>query len=363
MTYGRIDIARSFIDNTQGGKSPMKAINIKRLSALVLVAPLSAIAQPADQGSTAPGFDDRFYISPFATYTWADTKRETDNNWGFGLAVGKPLNEWFNLELRATHTELSSNINRTGWAIDGKNKVTDVGLDGLFFFSRGRIQPFLLAGVGAIYDNYKLCVDGWCDSASQWGFMAEAGAGLMIPVNDHVSFRVDGRYRYDGAFSGNRFADSSSVGDWMVTAGVVIPLGSRAAPPPKVTKTYELSADALFDFNQSSLKPAGRTTIDNFSRDLDQVNFDSIRIAGHTDPIGSQEYNLALSDRRANTVREELVNRGVPGDRITARGYGKSNLKVTPADCAHTKSRAALIECYQPNRRVDIAVEGVTPKE
>jgi OOP family OmpA-OmpF porin len=144
---------------------------------------------------------------------------------------------------------------------------------------------------------------------------------------------------------------------------VVIPLGDRAAPAPKVTKTYELSADALFDFNQSSLKPAGRTTIDNFSRDLEQVNYDSIRVAGHTDPIGSQEYNLALSDRRANTVREELVDRGVPGDRITAQGYGKSNLKVTPADCAHAKSRAALIECYQPNRRVDVAVEGVTPKE
>ena len=208
----------------------MKASHITTLSALALIAPLTAIAQPTELAGTAPGFDNRFYISPFATYTWADTKRETDNNWGFGLAVGKPLNEWFNLELRATHTELSSNINRAGWGISGKNKVTDVGLDGLFFLNRGGIQPFLMAGIGAIYDKYQLCVDGWCSSASQWGLMAEAGAGLMIPVTDYASFRVDGRYRYDGAFSGNRFSDSSSVGDWMATAGVVIPLGSRAAP-------------------------------------------------------------------------------------------------------------------------------------
>lgn len=341
----------------------MKAINLTTLSALILVAPLTAVAQPAAQTSTASGFDDRFYISPFATYTWADSSREVDNNWGFGLGFGKPLNEWLNLELRATHTEFTNNFkNLPGWAIDGKNKVTDVGVDGLFFFSRGKFQPFLLAGVGAIQDNYKLCVNGWCDSASRWGFMAEAGLGFMVPVTDYVAFRVDGRYRYDGNRS--PFTDSSSMGDVMVTAGVVISLGQRAAPPaPKVTKTYELSADALFDFDKYSLKPTGRTTIDNFSSELNQFNYDSIRVAGHTDPIGSQEYNLALSDRRANTVREELVNRGVAGDRITAQGYGKSNLKVTPADCAHAKSRAALIECYQPNRRVDVAVEGVAPKE
>ena len=103
-------------------------------------------------------------------------------------------------------------------------------------------------------------------------------------------------------------------------------------------------------------------TLNRFASDLNQTNYNDIRVAGHTDPIGSEEYNLALSDRRANTVREHLVGQGVPADHITAQGFGKTQLKVTPEDCAGATSREALIECYQPNRRVDVTVEGMTAK-
>ncbi len=238
-------------------------------------------------------------------------------------------------------------------------------MDGLFFFSRGQFQPFLLGGIGAIQDGLscnrnQINASLGCTSGTKWSFMAEAGAGFVIPITDYVSFRVDGRYRYDD--NPGNFLPDDSIGDWIMTAGVVIPLGPRSAPV-KATRTFELSADALFAFNRSDLSPTGRTTINNFSRDLGQATFDSIRVAGHTDPIGSESYNLALSERRANTVREQLVTDGVPGDRITAQGYGKTQLKVTPADCAAATSRAALIECFGPNRRVEVTVEGMTAKE
>ncbi|MGE5155387.1 MAG: hypothetical protein ACM3ST_15430, partial [Bdellovibrio bacteriovorus] len=61
-------------------------------------------------------------------------------------------------------------------------------------------------------------------------------------------------------------------------------------------------------------------------------------------------------------VRNQLVTEGVPGDRISAQGFGETQLKVTEADCAGAKSRAALIECFQPNRRVEVTVEGMTAK-
>ncbi|WP_295443853.1 OmpA family protein [uncultured Thiodictyon sp.] len=338
----------------------MKTFSINALAALVLTAPLTAVAQTPDPTGPIPHFDDRWYIAPFATYSWADRNRGTNDNWGYGLAVGKPLNERFNLELRATQTNFVSKSN-----IGGNYKATDVAVDGLFFFSRGKFQPFLLAGIGAIQDGFSCNRNAvnaalGCQSRTSWNFMAEAGAGFMVPLGDYVSFRLDGRYRYDN--NRGNFNNSSGLGDWIVTAGVVIPLGARSAPA-KVTRTFTLSADALFAFDRSDLSPTGRTTINNFSRDLGQANYDAIRVAGHTDPIGSEAYNMALSDRRANTVRGQLVTDGVPGDRISAQGYGKTNLKVTPAECAGTKSRAALIDCYQPNRRVEVTVEGMTSKQ
>jgi len=105
------------------------------------------------------------------------------------------------------------------------------------------------------------------------------------------------------------------------------------------------------------------TTVNNLANDLSQVSYDAVRVAGHTDPIGSDAYNQALSERRAGTVQGQLVTQGVPADRISATGYGESQLKVTPADCASAKSRAALIECFQPNRRVEVTVEGITQKQ
>ncbi len=274
-----------------------------------------------------------------------------------------------------TYTDLAS-ANDTG----GDFEVGDVGVDGLFFFSRGAVQPFLLGGIGAINDkfgcNYATVNIGNCESGNEWSFMAEVGAGILVPFSEYGSFRIDARYRYDDNAGDlgpsdindvNRvdddflgFNSGGDFGDWIVTAGIVIPIGTRAAAP--VTRTFELSADALFAFNKSDLKPTGVNTLNTFANDLSQTKYTDVRVAGHTDPIGSEEYNLALSDRRANTVRDHLVGQGVPGDHITAQGFGKSQLKVTPEDCAAAKSREALIECYGPNRRVEVTVEGMTTK-
>jgi OOP family OmpA-OmpF porin len=241
--------------------------------------------------------------------------------------------------------------------------VSDIGVDGLYFFSRGAVQPFLLAGLGVISDDFSCdrspanFASGCKNGSNKFSFMAEAGAGVLVPINEYTSFRVDGRYRYDDNSSDLR--DASEFGDWIVTAGIYIPIGTRSKP---VTRTFELSADALFGFDQDILSPVGVNTIDNFARDLDQANYTGVRVDGHTDPIGSDAYNQDLSDRRANTVRDQLVTEGVPSDRISAQGFGEANLKVTEADCAGARNKAALIECYQPNRRVDVTVEGMTAK-
>jgi OOP family OmpA-OmpF porin len=103
--------------------------------------------------------------------------------------------------------------------------------------------------------------------------------------------------------------------------------------------------------------------MNNLARDLSQVSYDAVRVAGHTDPIGSDAFNQALSERRAATVQNQLISDGVSSDRISSVGYGETQLKVTEAECAGAKGREALIACLQPNRRVEVTVEGMTEKK
>jgi OmpA-OmpF porin, OOP family len=343
----------------------MRKVYLSAVCAALLASPMAVWAQSADQDatSTLSGFDDRWYLLPFAAYTWADEARGTDDGWGWGFAVGKPVNEWLNLELRVTYTDLPSNGDTADLG-QGDFTVGDVGIDGLYVFNRrGTVQPFLLAGIGAVSDDFNCDRIGQnignCTSDDGWSFMAEAGAGVMFRIAEYASLRLDGRYRYDDNSSGLRRDDS--FGDWIATAGLVIPIGGKA--PVKTTRTYELSADALFAFNKYNLSSQGVSTINNFARDLDRVTYDGVRVAGHTDPIGSVAFNQQLSERRAGTVKDQLVNQGVPAGKVSAAGYGKSNLKVTEAECAHAKGREALIACLQPNRRVEVTVEGMTDKQ
>jgi outer membrane protein OmpA-like peptidoglycan-associated protein len=135
-----------------------------------------------------------------------------------------------------------------------------------------------------------------------------------------------------------------------------------SAPAP-VTRKTELSADTLFAFNKATLTRQGEAALDNFLQDLRGASVSSIRVIGHTDPLGSDAYNMQLSEERANSVTQYLVSHGVPADRIHAEGRGETELKVTPEECAAqgAKTRPALIQCYQPNRRVDMTVTGAAP--
>ncbi|GHD58377.1 OmpA family protein [Jeongeupia chitinilytica] len=133
------------------------------------------------------------------------------------------------------------------------------------------------------------------------------------------------------------------------------------APAPVVkNKTFSLQADVLFDFNKASLKPAGKDALDKLYQDV--VNFDPKEgeavVVGYTDRIGSDKYNNALSQKRAQSVVDYLVGKGAPADKIRAEGRGKAD-PVTGDTCNKIKARKQLIECLAPDRRVEIEVKGV----
>jgi OOP family OmpA-OmpF porin len=125
-------------------------------------------------------------------------------------------------------------------------------------------------------------------------------------------------------------------------------------------QTVHYSTDAFFDFDESTLRPEGRAALDDLVSQLGEVRYGSIRVVGHTDRIGGEEYNQALSERRANAVKNYLARKSVPADRIKAVGKGKSEPTVKTSACNGPK----VVACLQPDRRVDIEVaatkEGTT---
>jgi OmpA-OmpF porin, OOP family len=137
-----------------------------------------------------------------------------------------------------------------------------------------------------------------------------------------------------------------------------VPMLSPVPTPQKMSlQRVSLSADALFAFDKSTLKPEGKLELDGLVRNLNGVNYDSIYVTGHTDRIGSAKYNQKLSKQRANAVRDYLISKDIPANQIVVDGKGETQPATQPGDCTGAKSQK-LITCLQPDRRVDVEVSG-----
>lgn len=124
-----------------------------------------------------------------------------------------------------------------------------------------------------------------------------------------------------------------------------------AAKPaaPKVTQTkITLQADTLYDFDKATLKPEGKATLDKVAADLGKIRLEVVIAVGNTDGVGSDAYNMALGQRRAQSVKAYLISKGVDGGRIYTESKGKSNPVATNATA----------EGRAKNRRTDIEVVG-----
>jgi OOP family OmpA-OmpF porin len=131
-------------------------------------------------------------------------------------------------------------------------------------------------------------------------------------------------------------------------------------PEPRITslpQTVNYSADTFFDFDDFVLRPEGKAKLDQLARELQNVNYQSILVVGHTDRIGTAEYNQTLSERRARVVKRYLAAKGVPDEAIRTEGKGQSEPTTKPNECRGPKS-PHVVACLQPDRRVDIEVAG-----
>ena len=133
---------------------------------------------------------------------------------------------------------------------------------------------------------------------------------------------------------------------------------TAAAPAAKpAAEKVTLAADALFDFNKAVLRPEGKAKLDDVAGKLKDLKLEVIIAVGHADRFGTDAYNQKLSERRAAAVKEYLVAKGVEANRVYTEGKGKKQ-PVTKADqCKGPKSKK-VVDCLQPDRRVDIEIIG-----
>jgi OOP family OmpA-OmpF porin len=130
-----------------------------------------------------------------------------------------------------------------------------------------------------------------------------------------------------------------------------------AAAPTPTAKKVTMSADALFDFNKSTLRAEGKDKLSKLVADLKGIKLEVIIAVGHADRFGTDAYNQKLSEQRSAAVKAFLVSKGVEANRVYAEGKGEKQ-PVTKADqCKGPKSKK-VIDCLQPDRRVDIEVIG-----
>ena len=197
------------------------------------------------------------------------------------------------------------------------------------------------------------------------------GAGLQYAVTDALSIRGEiERYRVNDAVGNRGHVDMASVGLVyyfgakaakpmpyvaaaepmpMPVARVEPPPAPVPAPAPRVEK-YTLSATELFEFDSAELRGA-QPKLDEVAGVLASNNaVGEIVITGYTDRLGSDRYNQALSERRANAVKAYLTGKGVTSSRLKTQGRGEANPVVACTD----KRLPALIKCLEPNRRVEV---------
>ncbi|MFK5246970.1 OmpA family protein [Glaesserella parasuis] len=122
--------------------------------------------------------------------------------------------------------------------------------------------------------------------------------------------------------------------------------------------SFNLVGDFLFDFDKDILTTKGREVVDDVAEQLKSSGAEKVKLVGYADRLGSEEYNLDLSQRRANMVKARLVEQGIKVP-IEAVGYGKAN-QVKACD---GESGQALRDCLRPNRRVEIIANGGVLKQ
>jgi OOP family OmpA-OmpF porin len=268
--------------------------------------------------------------------------------------------------------------------LNGSSRVKGLNLDlvGLLPIT-GRLSAFGRAGVAYADVRDSFSGTGATGMSNSNPHKRDAnyklGVGLQYAFTDALAMRAEvERYRINDAVGNRGDIDLVSVGliyrfgaksptpvayaeapAIIAAAPAPMPVAVAAPPPPPALKKVTFSADSLFDFDNASMKPAGKLAVDRFAADLRGTDFSVVRVTGYTDRIGSHAYNVKLAMRRAEAVKAYLVeSAGIAADKIGTAGAGEADPVTKPDECKGGRKTRALIACLQADRRVEIEVSG-----
>lgn len=231
------------------------------------------------------------------------------------------------------------------------------------------LDTYAKAGIAFVNNRYNLLDTG----TNQMQKIAESKNALLLAAGVEYAFSpsVAGHLEYqwlqnaakgkDKILNGlNKKSYSPSIGN--LSAGLTYRFGQGSvaeAGSDLVSKRFAFGADVLFDFGKSNLKPAAIVALEDAHEEIVNLGLvsPSIQVNGYTDRIGKDAPNLALSQRRAESVANYIASKGISPENITAVGYGKAN-PITGRSCDSVKGRNALIACLAPDRRVEVQIQG-----
>jgi OOP family OmpA-OmpF porin len=329
--------------------------------------------------SVSAGEVGRWYVTPQGGGLITDDDRHIEDGDGlFGLSVGKHVSEHWSFELNAN-----------GAKLDAFSPYA-ASLDLLRVFRRDQaLSPYVTFGAGAVRNDLNVGPD-------STDFITQAGLGLLWKLGENsrgtssFSLRPEIKARWDDVGRGGHFTDYIATLGFQLAFGGTPPAPApqpapaptpapAPAPAPVAAAPTDSDGDGVldpadrcpgtprgvavdqtgcpqkgeitlvgvgFETNSATLTTASRAVLDPVAANLKKYPDLQIELQGHTDSVGADKYNLTLSQRRADSVRELLLAQGVSASQVIARGYGESQ---PVADNATSEGRAQ-------NRRVVMKV-------
>ena len=347
---------------------------------------LGALAM--SQSATAQDFDDRWYVTGGLQYNFQDSDRDTANALGGTLGLGKFITPNWSLDAELNY--LNPNKNSAGG--DLLFSQYGLSLDARYhFISEGREWwPYVRMGLG--WQKAEEEFDAFPNPSSpgqrEDSFLAvNLGVGLQADY-DRYALRGELGTRISMDDTSVVAPDSNVFSDLLASVALVVKLGDLPAPVvPEEPKPQVTCADldddgdgvnncddkcpgsvagqaigpdgcpvpltidlkgVNFDFDKDTLRPDAIAILDEAVAILQKYPQLRVEVAGHTDSIGTEQYNQGLSERRAAAVYNYLTGKGIDAGRLVGpNGFGESR----PIDTNDTREGRAR------NRRTELNVQ------
>jgi OOP family OmpA-OmpF porin len=316
------------------------------VTTVLAAAPIAAQAQDKGDFWNAIAPFQGFYIGAGGGITTPLTSN--NNSTGVGWAAGGKVGYDFvgpRIDIDVGYGQTPLNVNIPGTAIVYKaGQLTALANLSYDFFPAALVTPYVGAGVGIAF----------VDSNSALGstqFAWDALAGVRYNITNALTIGIEARYVGTTSPSvtvGNQTFSSSNQ-NFLALAGIAYKFGApeAAPPPPPPPGAAAPSFMVFFDWDRSNLSAQALTTIRQAAQAFKAKGNARITATGHTDTSGPENYNMALSLRRANAVKDALVREGVPAAAIAVIGRGEQGLLVPTPDGVREPQ----------NRRVEIVIQ------